>query len=194
MQDLKDQFVAYFSRISPLSSEEAEAIAQSMEVEILKKGAVLLKEGQKSNDTYFVLKGCVREYILQDGEEKTTNFFTENQWMISMNNFHPENRSAHYWVCLEETTLVHGNEVKAQKLFEQFPRFETISRAIMEAEFAQQKAALTTYFTHTPEQRYLQLMETRPDLLQRVPQYHLASYIGVKPESLSRIRKRISSK
>ncbi|MBV6652439.1 MAG: hypothetical protein KI786_01700, partial [Mameliella sp.] len=78
-------------------------------------------------------------------------------------------------------------------LFRKFPRFETISRAIMERAFAEQKAALTSYYTDSPEQRYLRLIQAKPDLVQRIPQYHLASYIGVKPESLSRIKKRMAS-
>ena len=70
----------YFSRISPLSKEESDAIAQSMQTKSFKKGDYLLREGQISTSTYFILEGCVREYILTDGEEKTTNFFTEEQW------------------------------------------------------------------------------------------------------------------
>ena len=64
----------------------------------------------------------------------------------------------------------------------------------MEKIFAEQQEIAASYFTNTPKQRYLKLLETRPDLLQRIPQYQLASYLGVKPESLSRIRKRIAIK
>ena len=128
-----------------------------------------------------------------DGDEKTTNFFTEEQWAISLNSFAPENTAKHNWVCVEETTVVVGDEEQAQALFKRFPRFETISRAIMEAAFLEQKEALSSYYTDSPEQRYLKLIKSRPGLVQRVPQYQLASYIGVKPESLSRIRKRIAS-
>ncbi len=190
---MKSKFVNYFSRISPLSEEEADAIAESMQTRKFSKGDFLLKEGQFSNKTYFILEGCVREYILTDGDEKTTNFFTEEQWAISLNSFTPENAAKHNWICVEDTTVVEGDEQQGQALFKRFPRFETISRTIMEEAFAEQKETLTSYYTDSPEQRYLKLLKSRPDLFQRIPQYHLASYIGVKPESLSRIRKRIAS-
>ncbi|MCB0685570.1 MAG: Crp/Fnr family transcriptional regulator [Saprospiraceae bacterium] len=189
----ENKFVTYFSSISPLTKEESEAIGQSMRRKTFAKGDHLLREGQLSVSTYFILEGCVREYVLKDGEEATTNFFTEEQWAISLNNFTPDIPAKHNWVCVEDTTVVVGDEAQAQALFKRFPRFETISRTIMEAAFAEQKAALSSYYTDSPEQRYLRLLESRPGLLQRVPQYQLASYIGVKPESLSRIRKRISA-
>lgn len=191
---MKQKFVDYFSKISPLSKEEAKAILDNMSIKTFKKGEYLLKEGQMTLDTFFILKGCVREYMNVDGEEKTSNFFTEEQWVISMNNFNANQTSIHNLECLEDTVVSVGNEEQAQIMFKIFPRFETIARAIVEADFAEQKKHLTTYLTDTPEQRYLKLLKTRPDILQRVPQYQIASYIGVKPESLSRIRKRMSAK
>lgn len=188
---LEDKFVEHFSSISPLNREEQEAIRKAMIVKTFQKGSILLREGEISRDTFFILKGCVREFINADGEEKTTNFFTEEQWLISLNNFGKEEPSLHQLICMEETIVVVGNEEQAQEMFKEFPRFETISRAVMEQYFGEQRKLLTSYLTDSPEQRYLNLMKNRPDLLQRIPQYHLASYIGVKPESLSRIRKRI---
>lgn len=190
---MKNKFIDYFSRISPLSKEEADAIAESMQTKKFKKGDFLVKEGQFSTKTYFILEGCVREYVLTDDEEKTTNFFTEEQWAISLNSFAPQKAVRHNWICVEDTWVVEGDEQQGQALFKRFPRFETISRTIMEAAFAKQKESLTSYYTDSPEQRYMKLMKSRPGLFERIPQYHLASYIGVKPESLSRIRKRIAS-
>jgi len=191
---LPNKFINHFHKISPLSAEEAKAIEEKMDVRHFKKGTVLLREGQVSVDTYFVLEGCIREYVLVDGEEKTTNFFTEEQWVISMSNFNAQSSSEHYLICNEDTDVVVGNEQSAQAMFKNFPRFETISRAVMEVFFSEQRKIMTSFLTDSPEQRYLNLLKTRPDIFQRVPQYQLASYIGVKPESLSRIRKRVVEK
>ena len=111
--------------------------------------------------------------------------------MISLNNFNSTSHAENNLECVEDTTVSVGNEEQAQKLFKIFPRFETIARAIVEADFVEQKKLLTSYLTDSPEQRYLKLLKSRPDIFQRVPQYQIASYVGVKPESLSRIRKRI---
>lgn len=191
---MKDQLINYFSRITPLSEEEALALKESITIKKLKEGAYLLKEAQISDSTYFVLKGCVREFVVLNGEEQTTNFFTEDQWIISTNDLLGKSPSNINLVCTEETHLVVGNEKKAMELFRQFPRFEFISRTIMEAALAEQGKMIRSFQTDSPDERYQKLLKSRPDLLQRVPQYQLASYLGVKPESLSRIRKRMTQK
>ena len=191
---MKNKIVQYFSQITTLSKEEERALAEGMVVTNIKKDTFLIKEGQTSLDTYFVLEGCLRQYCLIEGEEKTTNFFTEGQWVISLTGLTQDKPSFYNLVCMEDTALVIGNEQQAQALFKKFPRFETLARIVVEKSFAEQHQLMTSYQTDTPEQRYLKLLETRPDLFQRVSQYHMASYIGVKPESLSRIRKRIIGK
>jgi CRP-like cAMP-binding protein len=191
---MKQKLINYFTKISPLSDAEAKAIYDGSVVKEFKKSTVLLKEGQAAQNTYFVFKGLIRQYCLMDGEEKTTAFFTEDQWVISLGNLDEEKPSAFYWVCEEDCVLLIGNDNSAQDLFKNHPRLESIARKIVENTFAEYQQTMTTYLTNTPEQRYLRLLESKPDLLQRIPQYQLASYIGVKPESLSRIRKRITRK
>jgi CRP-like cAMP-binding protein len=191
---MEDKLLKYFQKIMPLSEEEVMAIVETMTIKQYKKGTVLLKEGQISTEVYFVLEGCVRLFYLVDGDEKTNNFFTEEQWVISMNSFSQNNPSNHFLDCCTDSTLVVGNREKEENLYKRFPKFETISRKVMEKVFAEQQEIMSSYTTDTPEQRYLKLLKSRPDLFQKIPQYQIASYIGVKPESLSRIRKRLFMK
>ncbi len=191
---MNNKLINYFLKITSLTPEETAVLTESMIVKKVAKGSYLVKEGQFNTDTFFVLDGLVRQYKLIDGNDITTNFYTEEQWIMSLENFEKETPSDYFLTCVEDTTVVIGNEQKAQELFKQFPRFETTSRQIMETVFFEQQKLMASYITDKPEQRYLKLLESRPDIFQRVPQYDIATYIGVKPESLSRIRKKLSEK
>ena len=191
---MDNKLLNYFQRIMPLSQEEIEAIVETMTIKQFKKGTVLLKEGEISTEAYFVLDGCVRQFYLVDGEEKTNNFFTEEQWVISIISFSQNKASTHYLDCCIDSSLVVGTREKEESLYKRFPKLETVSRKVMEKVFAEQQEIMSSYITDTPEQRYLKLLKSRPDLFQKLPQYQIASYIGVKPESLSRIRKRLLKK
>lgn len=191
---MENKLITYFSGFTSFTEEERQALEDSMVIKAFEKGDFLSKEGEANNHSYFLLSGLVREYRLIDGEETITNFYTEGQWIISLTGFTKDTIATDYLVCNEDTSVVIGNEEKAQQLFREFPRFETISRAVMETVFAGQQKTMMYHLTASPEDRYQRLLETKPELVQRVPQYQLASYIGVKPESLSRIRKRMAGK
>lgn len=190
---MQNKLINYFSKFIKLTEEETIALTESMVIKEVRKGDFLLKEGQRNTDTFFVLTGLVRQYKLTNGEEITTNFFNEGQWIISLTSFSEDTIATDFLVCEEPTFIVVGNEQKAQEIFKKFPRLETTSRTVMESVFAEQQKILTSYLTDSPEHRYLKLLKDRPDIFQRVPLYQIASYIGVKPESLSRIRKRLAS-
>jgi len=191
---MNNRLINYFQKITSLTSDESKILSESMVVNNLKKGSFLIKEGEYENDSFFVIEGLVRQYKIVDGDEITTNFFTEEQWIINFESIEGKSISKYNLLCTEDTTVVIGDEEKAQKLFKQFPKFERVSRQIMETVFREQQEQMVSYLTDKPEKRYLKLLATRPDIFQRVAQYDIASYIGVKPESLSRIRKKLAQK
>lgn len=191
---MENRLINYFLKFTTLTAEETKALTESMVIKEIRKGEFLIKEGQSNKDSYFVLSGLIRQFKLANGEELTTNFFNEGQWIISLTSFTDNPIADSYLISEEPSLVVIGNEEKAQEIFKNFPRLETTSRAVMETVFSEQQKTITSYLTETPEQRYVRLLNERPDIFQRVPQYQIASYIGVKPESLSRIRKRIANK
>lgn len=182
--------IDYVSQFAPLSEAEIEQIFQFIKIRSYKKGKVLLREGQLGNVCYFVLQGCVRQYYLTDGDEKTTNFFTEGMPVNATFVF--ENKASKcFLVCNEDCILVEGRPEDEQFFMQAMPRMETISRKGVEFELHKNQETFAEFMISSPEERYLNLLNTRVELLDRVPQYQLASYLGVTPESLSRIRKRI---
>jgi CRP-like cAMP-binding protein len=191
---MQNEFLKYISKFVSLTEEEANAIVEDIYIKKFKKGTLLLREGEISKESYFVLRGCVRQFCFLDGEEKTTNFFTEEQWITSTTSFAQNIPANHYFSCLEDSILIVGNEEREKEFYQKFPKLEYLSRVIMGKEIGKYQEMMVTYITDTPEQRYIKILKNRSELIQRVPQHQLASYIGVKPESLSRIRKRIFNK
>jgi len=189
-----EKLIDYFSKFQPLSDGEKNMIRHGTDVQLIKKGTILLKEGEIPRDNYFVIVGCIRQYYLLDGEEKTSNFFTENEWILPFTGVEQNGVSKYYLECLEDTHLVIANDEQGNDFLDEFPKFRKTSQSILEKVIVRQQNELAKYINQTPEQRYIDLQGKRPDLISRVPQYHIASYIGVKPESLSRIRKRMAKK
>lgn len=173
-----------------LSEKEKETLISLNLFRSVKKGTVLLERGQKSNEGYFVLKGCVRVYYITDGVEKTTAFYTEMEGVTPhcVINKQP---SEYFIACSEDSILSVSTPDMEAEMFEKFPKFEKLCRVLTEKLVAKQQINFDEFRTSSPEQRYLNLLDKRPDLIQRVPQHQLASYLGMAPQSLSRLKARI---
>ena len=190
----KHILVEILSRLTPLTEAEELDIENSFPIKTYKMGEYLLKEGQVEREAYFVFKGCIREYKISNGEEKTTAFFTENQSVINFDSITNQTPSKVNFICAEDTTLAIINAKKEKELYEKHPRFETFCRTGLEQMMGVKQEQLAEFITLKPEQRYLKFQKERPDLINRIPQYHIASYLGIKPETLSRIRARLAKK
>ncbi len=180
----------FIEQYMPLSEEEKHALVSLDIFRSEKKGTVLLREGERSNTGYFVLKGCIRSYYCVDGEEKTTAFYTEMEGTTPPSAMNGE-PSDYYISCVEDTLFTVASPDMEAIIFERFPRFETLCRIISEELLARQQIDFDKFKISSPEQRYIDLASKRPDLIQRVPQHQLASYIGITPQSLSRLKSRI---
>jgi len=189
---MKHILIEILSELTPLTAEERLDIEESIPIKVFEKGTYLLREGQVASNSYFVVEGCVRVYELIDGEEKTIAFYTENQSVANFSSLATGTPSKQYFVCNEKATLAILNGEKEEALYQKYPRFGTLCRIGMEKILGEKQSQLAELIALKPEQRYLKLQEERPDLINRVPQFQIASYLGIKPETLSRIRKRLS--
>lgn len=186
----KNFLVDYFSQYITLSEEEVQIIKNEDIIREYKKDDILLKEGQVAQVCFLVLKGCVKRYYLEDGVEKIMEFYTENDPIAPVSYISKE-PSKYYLSCVEPCIISTGTEERTQRFLQEFPRFIPIFVKIGDSLSAKKQVFLDDYKNLSPEIRYQKLLETRPDLVNRVPQYMIASYLGIQPESLSRIRKRM---
>ena len=180
----------FISKYISLSEDEKNALLSLGLFHSVKKGTVLLKEGQKTKDSFFVLKGCIRVYYIIDGEEKTTAFYTEMD-VLTPHCVINKAPSEYFISCVEDSILTVLNSDMGVEMNSKFPKFDIMCRMLSEELLAKQRIDFDEFKTTSPEQRYLNLLQKRPDLIQRVPQHQLASYLGIKPQSLSRLRARI---
>lgn len=184
----------FLSKLNIFSKEEIEELCSLIIVQEVKKNVVLIEEGQICSTCYWVLKGCLRQYILADGREKTVAFYTEEQPVNFFTSKTSGAASGSYLSAVEDTWLLGGNREEEKLLYARFPKLQQFAQLITEKEFGKMQDGYAGFITRSPEERYLHLLKEKPDLLQRVPLHQIASYLGITPESLSRIRKRTASK
>lgn len=183
----------FMEKYTSYDNEKLQQVMNHMLVNTYKKGTILLKQGEISDKCYLVLAGCIRQYSYgDDGEDITHNFFTEEQAVVLFTSYKLKVPSDYYLSCIEDSTLLVGSLESEERMYEQFPELQNITRSIMEMNFGKSQDDIAQFMGATPEERYRKLLEKRPDLINRVPQYQLASYLGMTPESFSRIKKRIT--
>lgn len=191
---MKDELTKFLLQFPALKQEELESLSEDLITKTFQKGTVLLKAGAIPRNCYFVLKGCIREYIIVDGVEKTTAFFTEAYGAVSSKCYSEQTPANSNLVCIEDVVLMVGDPIQDQKMFAKYPFLMSIVTKMMEKGWEKTKEDFASFIISSPKERYLNILKNRPELVHRVPQHQLASYLGVTPESLSRIRKRISIK
>lgn len=158
----------------------------------VKKGEFLLKEGQYIRHFYFVDSGCLCYYTLRKGQKQVHEFFTERDFCSDMYNYIEQKPSNSNIWATEDTVVYAINREDDEKLWNRSHALERFGRLFITAEFIQLSRRVAQMTNLSNEERYLRLQEKRPNLIQRVPQYLIASYLGLTPVGLSKIRKRLS--
>ena len=175
----------------PLADTEKELIRQLFKVRTFARGDYFLKEGQICQHVGFIQKGLLRYYINKEGEELIYGFGKEGNFVCNYESFLDRSISGKNIQLIEDSCLLTISNQDLQKFYSEIKGGERFGRLIAEQIFVESVKQISSMYTDPPELRYRKFLDSYPDLLQRIPQYHISSYVGVKPQSLSRIRKRI---
>lgn len=182
--------VEYFIR---LDVGEKEFISSLWVGKTYQKGDYFLRAGQVCREVGFIEKGLIRYCGTKDnGEEITLHFGKENEFTSNYQSFLNHSASQRSIQCLENSEILVMSYDNLQRLYAGIKEGQKFGRLICEHLYLQALDQISSIYTDTPEQRYLHFVQDYPDLQQRIPQYYISSYVGVKPPSLSRIRKRLS--
>lgn len=187
---MSNAIVTFLSKYIDLTEEEIRILNNQSTFKSFKKGDYLLREGQVHNDCLFIMKGCVYSYYLVDGVKKVVDFFLEAD-PIKTISYIDKKPSKYNVVCLEDTIVSFNNESKTEELQNKLPRIFEMSSSILIDQIKKNKLSHDELLCLSPDERYRRMQEFSPDLINRVPQYLIASYLGIQPETLSRIRKRV---
>lgn len=182
------QFIA---GVVDATNDEWKAHRDCLTRRFLRKGEFLVSEGQVVNNVSFVNKGSFRVFKTMNGQDLTKHFFFANEYATEYISFLTRKPSDICVKALEDAELIELHYDKVQALYEQYPVWQKYGRLLAEHLFIVLAERTHRLLYHSPEENYLHLIESRPDIIERIPQQYIASYLGIQPESLSRIRKRL---
>lgn len=185
-----EKFIHHLKQFIELNDADIEFVKEIVSVKRLQKGDYLLQEGAFSQAFYFNISGFVRLFYLIAGEEKTAYFYSEGIFISAYASFVKQLPSRFYLQATETTHVAVISMEASVQLLNYSSKFEKLARIAMEEELIKHQEMVESLITLSPEERYHNLLQKNPTIFNRVPQIQIASYIGVKPESLSRIKKR----
>lgn len=177
-----------------LNTEEISLLKGAITKKEYIKSEVIFSEGKVANDIYYVSKGCVRLFYNVEGIDRTGFFYTEGQFICAGESYTFNIPAIENYQAMEETEIYILSKTNIDKLLVEIPKMEVIARIATENELITCQKIIASFITKSPEERYLELFKTQKHLFQRVPQQHIASFLGVTPETLSRIKARLIKK
>ena len=180
--------------ITGFTDSELAIVMKHFETKTFKKKTNILKAGKTAKEVYFILSGCIRLFYEKDGEDISAYFFTEKRFAGAYDSFISQKPSRLSMETLEDCEVLSISYEALQKLFNELPKMNEFVRKVLEERFVTLHDLFTSQILDSPEERYLNLQKERPELFNRIPQHQLATFLGITPVSLSRIRNRVMKK
>jgi CRP-like cAMP-binding protein len=176
------------------SEEDIKIIKSVFQEVIVKKGTILLRADEFVDAQYYILDGCLRTYHIDvHGKEHTVQFGIKDWWISDYTAFFTSEKSIMTIEVLQDATLYRITKNDKESLYSQIPKIDRFFRIKLERAFAAFQKRIIANLSQTATERYLNFMKTYPNIEKNIKNYHIASYLGITTESLSRIRKELSS-
>ena len=190
-----EELKKYISKKITISDEQFEQVASNLVSRKIKKDTLLLKQGDVCSQVFFTAKGLLRAYTLDNAEkEHIIQFGPEDSWVADRNSFYFHEPSMFFVDAIEDSEVIYIGQdfyTNAEKII---PGFNAFNVMALHNSIRFMQRRINLLLSATAEQRYLDFIELYPNLTLRVPQWMIASYLGITPESLSRVRKELASR
>lgn len=191
VQSSVEPLINYFNNLIPLNDEESELVSSYFKPRLYRKRQYVLQEGDICDQFNFVVRGCLRMYKVDEkGNTHIIQFASENWWMIDIGSFHGRKPSELNIDALEDTMVLQISYDNLIALYTQVAKFDRIFRVLIENSYVSLQNRLLQNISSTAEDRYNSFIEVYPHLSNRLPQTQIASFLGITPEFLSRLRNR----
>ncbi len=185
--------IEYFNRILPLDEEEIAFVEKVFKERRIKKRQFILQEGEICKHNTYVFEGCFRMYLVDDnGKEHNLQFAIENWWIGDIGSFFTDQPSKLNIEAIENSIILQVKKEDQLKLFTEYPKFNQIFRVLAENAMVALQQRVLQNISSTAEERYIDFLKRHPNLFNRISNVQIASYLGLTPEFLSTIRKKIA--
>jgi CRP-like cAMP-binding protein len=191
---MNQEIIAYFEQYLPLSQSEKEAIQTKFRYQSIKRREFILEAGNICRYYTFIVSGCFRMFGMdKNGNEHNIQFAAENDWIMDIGSFHTQKRSELNLKAMESSVILQVQQEDLYFLYLNIPKLDRIFKVIIENKYVELQNHVLQNISSTAQQRYLSFLDQYPHLTNRIPNAQIASYLGITPEFLSKVRKDLAT-
>jgi len=189
---VENKLIYYFKKWVDITESDETIIRSAFEPAHARKKKELLAPNETCRYIYFIVKGCLRSFFVDDkGNEHIYQLRLDNNWISDLESFFSQRPSKYYIEALEDSDMLRISFDRLEQLYQEVPKLERYFRILFQKAYINALERLNATMWESAPDRYNDMLKEHPDMFQRVPLVYIASYLGITPESLSRIRKKI---